>query len=398
MSLARLISLLACTVLVGCGAASEGGVTGTGISAISGNVAAVTEEITAQLGVTLPFPIRVAVAGLPGLEGITDTEGAFQLAGRFSGEITLLFTNADDGTEIGPLVLEVPAGSQTVLENIEIRTAAPLSERVRPQAVRQFDVFGRADLVECEGDGSGTVLLTDDGRPPRQFMISLTVDTEIVDRAGAPLVCEDIAVGAALRIEGLLLRRDQILVALTVVVAAPRPPQPGPSPRPERLRGVVRAVLCERGLIEIDQRAVEPVRRVVRLTERTAFQCASDTPAPCDCSAIAIGAPIAVSGTIVPARPGQVLADVVFLQATAVPVDLVGTITRLACGSRALAINVAELGQGLRVALTETTEIRCGAGVTCRCADLRPRQRVRVQGHRPPEGGSITAVRIAVLR
>jgi hypothetical protein len=398
MSPGRLIALLACSVLVGCGAASEGGVTGTGISAISGNIAAVHEQIAAHLDVTLPFPIRVTIAGVSGIESTTDGEGAFQLAGQFSGEITLLFTNADDGAEIGPLVLEVPAGSQTVLENIEIRIAAPLPERVRPQAVRQFDVFGRADLVECQRDGRGTVLLTDDGRPPRQFMISLATDTEIVDRGGAPLSCDDIAVGASLRVEGFLQRSDRTLIALTVVVAAPRPPRPGPSPRSERLRGVVHAVSCPRGVVEVEQAAIDEVRRVVLLTDRTVFQCSDDAPGPCDCSAIGIGAPIAVSGTIFPARPGQVRAEVVFLQAAAVPVELVGPITRLACDSRALAVADAESGQVVRVALTETTDIRCAGNTPCRCADLQPRQRVRVQGHRPPEGGHVTAVRVAVLR
>lgn len=398
MRLGCLITLLACTVMAGCGASSEGGVTGTGISAISGNIATVSEQITAPLGVTLPFPIRVSIAGVPDIEGTTDAEGAFQLTGAFSGEITLLFLNAVDGAELGPLILEIPAGSQTVLENIEIRTAAPLPERVRPQAVRQFDVFGRADLVECDGEGGGTVLLTDNGRPPRQFMISLTSDSEIVDRSGAPLTCADITVGASLRIEGFLHRRDQSLVALTVVVSAARPPPPGPTPRPERLRGVVHAVSCAGGVIQIDQGAVDPLRRIVRLTERTVFQCDPDAPGPCDCSAIAVGAAIAVSGTIFPERPGQVRADVVFLQATAVPVDLVGTITRLACASRALVIE--DIGmdhQVVRVALTETTEIRCAGNTPCRCGGLRVRQRVRVQGHRPPEGGSLTAVRVTVL-
>jgi hypothetical protein len=36
--------------------------------------------------------------------------------------------------------------------------------------VRQFDVFGRADMVDCNADGTGIVLVTDQGRPPRQVL------------------------------------------------------------------------------------------------------------------------------------------------------------------------------------------------------------------------------------
>jgi hypothetical protein len=345
MSCTRSIWLLACVLLAGCGAASEGGVTGTGISAISGNIAVVSDSSGANMllgarptmlstagapatppsgavrqsqnQVTLPFPIRVTIAEFPDVTAMTDDGGAFQLDGEFSGDLTLVFTNAQTGAEIGPLALEIPSGSQTVLENIEIRTNAPVAERVQPRAVRQFDVFGHVDMVECAEDGSGTVLLTDNGRPARQFMVVLDEDTEITSRAGSPLTCADIQVAANLRVEGLLRQRDRVLFAVVVVVSASRPPQPGPSPRPERLRGVVHTVSCGRGTVEVDQRGADPVRRTVRLTDETEFQCAAENPGACDCSAIAVGASIAVTGTILPARPGQVRADVVFLQQAA---------------------------------------------------------------------------------
>jgi hypothetical protein len=424
MSCTRSIWLLACVLLAGCGAASEGGVTGTGISAISGNIAVVSDSSAAnmllgarptmlstagapatRLGavrqsqnqVTLPFPIRVTIAEFPDVTAMTDDGGAFQLDGEFSGDLTLVFTNAQTGAEIGPLALEIPSGSQTVLENIEIRTNAPVAERVQPRAVRQFDVFGHVDMVECAEDGSGTVLLTDNGRPARQFMVVLDEDTEITSKAGSPLTCADIQVGANLRVEGLLRQRDRVLFAVVVVVSASRPPQPGPSPRPERLRGVVHTVSCGRGTVEVDQRGADPVRRTVRLTDQTEFQCAAELPGGCDCSAIAVGASIAVTGTILPARPGQVRADVVFLQQAAVPVDLLGTIDRVACAAGGFTFDDDASGQGVRVAVTADTEILCAGDVPCGCADLRSRQRARVQGRRPPEGGPVTAERVSVI-
>jgi hypothetical protein len=264
----------------------------------------------------LPFPIRVTIAEVPGVASTTDAEGTFQLAGAFSGALTLQFANADDGTEIGPLALEVPSGSQTVLENIEIRIDAPLSERVQPRAVRQFDVFGSVDLIECSADGTGVVMLTDHGTPPRQFLARLGVETEIVAPGGEPLTCADIRPGATLRAEGFLRRDDRTIIALEVVVAAPRPPQPGPSPRPERLRGVVRGVFCERGLVEVEQDgAVDRIRRVVRLTDRTEFRCAPEVLGPCDCAAIRVGESIGIAGTVLPERPGQVRADLVLIGA-----------------------------------------------------------------------------------
>ena len=171
-----------------------------------------------------------------------------QLRGDFSGAVTLQFANAADGAEIGPLTLEIPAGSQTVLENIEIRTNAPPPERVRPPAVRQLDVFGRLDLVECSADGSGTLLVSDDGRPPRQFMVA--PDRRHRDRRRATGAaglrgCRPGAVVAASR--ACCASRDQTIVAVRVVVVAARAAAPQPGPRPERLRGMVTAVACPRG-------------------------------------------------------------------------------------------------------------------------------------------------------
>jgi hypothetical protein len=138
------------------------------------------------------------------------------------------------------------------------------------------------------------------------------------------------------------------------------------------------------------------MRRNVRVTDRTEFQCAAGIPAPCDCSAIAVGARIAVSGMIFPARPGEVQAEVVFIEISSVPVDLVGTITRVACGAGGFAMEEAETRRIVRVALTAATSIRCEAEMPCRCAALQAEQRVRVEGHRPPEGGTVVADRVTV--
>jgi hypothetical protein len=226
----RLALLLACLPWLGC--ASEGGIAGTGASAVSGNITLVSEQ-TALQDAALPFPIRVSISEFPGIESVTDAAGAFALRGAFSGAVTLQFANADSGADIGPLALEIPAGSSTLLENIEIRTNAPRGERVRPGAVRQLDVFGRLDLVDCAAGEAGLLLVSDDGRPRRQFMVRLTADTVIARRDGTRLRCAALSAGLAVQVEGALRLADQTIVAAQVTVVARRArPASGPPRTP----------------------------------------------------------------------------------------------------------------------------------------------------------------------
>ena len=294
-------ALLLLAIVAGC--SSEGGVTGTGISSsVSGNVVDVGHEASA-----LPFPIRITVDQAPEVTTVTAADGTFALSGRFSGAVTLAFARADDGTPIGPLALEIPAGSVTVLENIAIDTAAPPPDRVQPRAVRQLDVGGRLDMAECSGDG-GTILVSDGAVPPRQFLVTLTADTQIVSRAGAPLDCAALRPGRRVRVEGFLRLRTLTLVATTVIVAPPPAPPPD-TPRRERFRGVAAALACDVGEITIAQETDgDVVRRRLRLTEATDIEC-GDPPRRCRCGAIAVGDLLRGNGTIFPRAPGVVVVD-----------------------------------------------------------------------------------------
>lgn len=293
--------LLLGVAALGCGA--EGGVTGTGISAsVSGNIVEVSRGAAA-----LPFPIRITVDEAPEATTVTAADGTFTLSGHFAGAVTLAFSRADDDTPIGPLALEIPAGSVTVLENIEIDTAAPPPDRVRPRAVRQFDVVGHLDMVEC-GGAEATILVTNGADPPRQILVTLTADTEIVTNAGAPLQCADLRPGRRVRVEGFLRLRTLTLVATTVIVA-PAPAPPPDAPRRERFRGVAALVACERGEITIAQDTDgDIVRRRLRLTDDTDIEC-GDPPRPCRCGAIDVGDVLRGSGTIFPRAPGLVVVD-----------------------------------------------------------------------------------------
>ncbi len=304
-----LLACLCAAALVGC--ASEGGVTGTGVAAsVSGNVVVVSAAASAAEA--LPFAIRVSVAEAPAVSAVTDAAGTFVLAGAFSGAVTLQFVRADDGAELGPLDLEVPSGSATLLENIVIDTGAPLGERVRPGAVRQLDAFGRLAMLECAADGSGTILLVDDARPPRQFLVRLSAATAIETRDGVPLTCADLRLRQLLRAQGLLRLSDLTLLASEIVVEPGRRPRPPlDEARPERLRGAVVTVACGRGFLEIEQ-ATQPAatRRVVRLEPTTVITCGA-AEIPCGCGDIGVGAGVAVEGLIFPERPGLVIAETI---------------------------------------------------------------------------------------
>jgi hypothetical protein len=398
VTVVRLLAAVAiAAALAGCSSSSEGGVTGTGLSAISGNVVAVSDGHPAQLDDGLPFAVRVRIAQFPAIAAVTDRDGTFSLAGEFSGALTLQFSNADTGAELGPLALEVPLGSQTILENVEIHVAAPVADRVQPGAVLQFDVFVRVDLVECRPDGTGTLLVTDLARRPRQYMAALVEDTDIVSADGAPLACAALRAGIRVRIAGLVRRGDQTLIASTVELTSQRPPPPNPERRPVRLRGIADAIACVRGFVQVEQNeATEATRRTIRLTDTTEFQCADEVAGPCDCSAIHVGTPLGISGTVLPQRPGVIEATTVVVGIGVVAVAVDGVITSLTC-DEGLAVRVPPLNETLRIALPDDTEFRCVDAGPCRCSALRVRDRVHVEGHRRTDQRLVTAERISLL-
>lgn len=373
MSGRRWWTVLLAAVLAGC--ASEGGVTGTGIAAsVSGRVV----QVGAAPNGPLPYPIRVTVEASPAVTAVAGDDGTFVLRGPFSGAVTLLFADGRTGVPIGPLALEVPAGSVTLLENVAIDPALPPEARVQPLAVRQLDVVGRIDLVECAGDG-GTLLVRDAASPPRQFLVALGPDTEMLARDGSPLDCAALRPEQRVGLEGFLRPRAQSLVATRLVVTPPPPAAPD-APRRERFSGSVRALDCDRGELLLDQRAEgDVIHRRIALGESTAVRCGTDPVRACGCADIAVGDGVAGSGTIDPRRPGLVAADA--LTITSAPrVTLIGTLALVECGRSELVVqNAAAGGRTVRVALSPATVVQCGRRA-CACAALALRDRVRVEG------------------
>ena len=203
MSCTRSIWLLACVLLAGCGAASEGGVTGTGISAISGNIAVVSDSSGANM-LLGARPTMLSTAGAPATPSgaVRQSQNPGDLAVSHSRHHRRVPRRVgDDGrwrcVPARRRVLRRPhtgvhqradrRRDRSARSGDSVRLADGAREHRDPhqctgrgtsaaRAVRQLDVFGRVDMVECAEDGSGTVLLTDNGRPARQFMVVLDED------------------------------------------------------------------------------------------------------------------------------------------------------------------------------------------------------------------------------
>jgi hypothetical protein len=170
----RSIAAIALTALVGCGA--DGGVGGTGISTISGNVTVngggagwVARSAGLADAVDLEG-IKVCVRGTS-LCTLTDGRGNFTLEGEFAGEIELEFTERNGDTSRLPL--DVPSGGIVSLTNVHLRLGQALADRIEVE----FEALAVEDAV-CDGD-VGIVQVTDKGSRGT-FTVSVDEDTRFV--------------------------------------------------------------------------------------------------------------------------------------------------------------------------------------------------------------------------
>ena len=214
------IGLLA---VAGCGgggglAALDGGPVGTGISAsLSGNVASVSttaQGSTAAEGAvaaSVLSQIRVTIDEVPGIEGLTDAEGNFELEGDFPVTLTLHFhTGAFDVTE----QFAVPAGSTIVLEDVQL---AP--HMVQMRVLRQLGFSGVVAHANCT---AGLLLVDDHRTTANEFRVQLSSSTAIIDGDGDVLGCAGIPIGEQVVVRGTMQPADDAVTALGVIVH-PRP-------------------------------------------------------------------------------------------------------------------------------------------------------------------------------
>lgn len=142
------IALLALAAVAGCGA--DGGVGGTGISTITGNV-----TLNAASHARVSTSVEGITVGVRGTDAhtLTDRRGEFTLSGEFDGDIIVEFTELD-GTR-NQLPLAVHPSWTFSLRNVRFDRGAATAERI--------DVDFEAIIAEdasCNDNGSN-VLVSD---------------------------------------------------------------------------------------------------------------------------------------------------------------------------------------------------------------------------------------------
>jgi hypothetical protein len=196
-ALACLLALFAC---------ADGGVGGTGISSVQGNVMEVApEDGSAVGGIVVREPTT-------GQEDTTTESGQFRLVGRFPVEMTLLFfpPSAHEPALVG---LTVPHGSELTLENVHVADATAAPERIRA-ALPPGNLLSNATCVGV--DGSFELEL--DG-----LVFEVVIDSQTTISAGR--TCADLTGGSVVKVDGV---QDGLTIAATTIEKIKSGTLPGP--------------------------------------------------------------------------------------------------------------------------------------------------------------------------
>ena len=382
-------SWLIVLAVIAAGCTSDGGPVGTGIStssAISGNVVAVqttTNTATANSAAAPLPPIGVSIDGLPNVATMADSSGNFALDGNFAGTLTLRFTVPQ--FQVTQL-LDVPAGSAVVLQNIELQP-----DGVVAQAVHELDFFGTVDLVDC---GDHTLLVHGRGPDDMQVLVHLDDRTSVVDAAGRTQSCTAIRVGLTVAIEGTVAyATDRTVSALTVTIA-PRPPSPPPPVIDVPFSGTLAALDCnaDAGFIVID----DSVQRTsLELTPNTDI---SDAMGALGCQDLQLGDLVRGRGQINLRMPGVIVASdirVIGPPNSGQSLRFVGFVNLIDCVTGTLQLN--DVTNTIDVQLSSTTVITSDNGQPLTCNDIQPGDRLVGLGQVPAGGTSLLdAVHITI--
>ncbi len=345
--------------LVGC--SSEGGVTGTGISAIvAGNVSSVDGE-TPRSG------IEVSIESAERISAVTDESGNFELTGSFAGEVSVRFRRDSNAMDLGDLRLVVPAGSTTLLEDVVIDRNQP--QGVRVTVVRQGAVVGVISSAVCNAL-AGVLELALDAEDQR-VGVRLS-DTTIIRRAnGGVLECEDLRIGDRVEATGVLLSNGRRLASRVVIT------ERAARPRQEfdvEFGGSVNGFDCARNRIRVLVRtAPESFVATVRIDRRSELVCSDgESPSPCSCEDINVGDVIQVRGVASVANPEAVVAASILVLAEPAIVELPVEVLRVGCnqGKIETEARFETENQVIVARFNRQTDFVC-SNEPCRCADIR---------------------------
>lgn len=382
----RVPALLLLAALAGCaggGIASDGGPIGTGITAaVAGNVVAVVASSDATQAATLDLPaVTVSIDEAPGLETTTDAQGNFALDGDFAGAITVRFRSGDvEGTQS----VDVPTGALVVLADVVVAPG-----QVDAEAGRQVGFLAHVLSSDCD---AGELVVEDDRKEPRQFLVRLVDDTRLVRRNGAAASCGDVAAGSRVAIDGVFAPDSgtgSMLTALSITLDAQRGTRPDVV-EDVPFAGFVALVRCDAGTLTV---ADADQRTRVRLSSGTSIEDRAGTPLAC--ADIAVGDRVAGLGRLRVKQAGTIDATsvVVGVRGTAVDVRLSGEVVGKDC-----TVDVLQLDDGDGVAA-----VRIGPGTVVEpdlaCEDIPIGARVRGLGRvQADEPDVILGVRLSVRR
>ncbi len=229
--------LFACSV-VGC-ASSDGGQSGTGISAIRGNVVAVIGAEPDVAG------IRVSLAATT-LTTLTDVTGRFELSGKVSGPDELRFERDRDALFARTDVV-IPAGGILDLEGIVVDADTNEARPARQQV--QFE--GIVDLLNCAG---GAIRLIPKDDDPQATAFTVDVATATIRDDGVLLACDDLQLGDRLQVRGETMDGVLLINAELELEAS----EDGPNQQRVEFEGIVDALGCASGTIRLVPKDDDP--------------------------------------------------------------------------------------------------------------------------------------------
>lgn len=210
------LPVLVAAALLGC-AIDDGGVGGTGISVIEGNVANGGAALISVSVAEDRGGIAVRVRGTP-VETLTAADGFFRLEGEFSGFTTLEFVEPD--ATVNSMDLDVPAGGDVTLVNVRFDRVHRLafSERIDVD----FEAIAVED-AQCDG-AAGLLRVTDRSGAANPFLLRITASTKLEedDQPTAAPGCTDLTDGRILRVRGTLIESEVVADRIRLLRARPR--------------------------------------------------------------------------------------------------------------------------------------------------------------------------------
>jgi len=369
-TLAALSLLVAAALLSGCGGFEDGAPVGTGITTrVVGNVVDTTA------------PVEVSLDEYAAIATRSDADGYFELAGDFSGDVSLRFTTADYAVVER---LAVPLDSALALSDVELS-----QDGVDVQSTLQLDFAGRVQRADC---ASGFLTVIDPTTSTTSYRVEIDSDTTITRSSdGTVAACSDITTGTGVIVDGFAEEgATRRLIALRIIVGSDTPGPVAPT-YTLPLSGNVVAIDCERRAVHI---ANELSRTRLRLDRQTTIADAGGAALACE--TIQIGDRITGSGVFELQRPASIRATALVVAPETrsnVRLRFVGNLTVIDCASGALQLDYQRALTLVR--LTENTVFEADVS----CAVLQLGDRVSGAGRvRPAHPGEIEASRLLLRK